>query len=581
MPNVFPLFPSATRVAPASPHRSVGEQRTPPSPATLPKFMARRNQVFYFKRKIPAALVADFGNQAQIWKSLGTSNFTEAQRQLTREIASFELRVATARLRMARDGLLSNLTVAVKPLRPEMIPALVQRYEVHMLDREEQDIQAMRPLSRESIAERKADTETSLQYYQLARLEGRFCAVGETADQLLDGEGLRSQPGAPFHTALCEALLDAEVRILHEQCGRLEGNRTATPSLPIAIRLQPCLTDYLVTWIDMADRPRKTVETTTRMVRMWDELMGQMPAASITPLMVVRFRDKLTAMSLSASTIRNRLGLLRAVVNTYHVENGLQAVHNPFDKIPVKDNGQRLNIKKDRRAFEMSELCTIYRAPLFVAHQSLKGQPKEAGYWTLLMGPFVGARIEELAQMRLADIEIINGTWTLRICNLDATTQRLKNAGSFRRVPIHDELIKLGFLQYACAQKRAGHSRLFPSLENNNIYRRWSNALGKWFARFLHELGMTSPDLDFHSFRYNFKQRLTQCGVENEVRDALTGHWLSKDAGGKTYMRSANQQYSFPAVCNAIKMLRYAELDLSALYVLKPLQGVDAKLFVE
>lgn len=482
---------------------------------------------------------------------------------------------------MARDGLSSSPTATAKPLRQEMIPALVQRYEVHMLDREEQDIRAMRPLSRETIAERKADTDATLQYYQLARLEGRFCAVGETADQLLDGEGLRSHTGATLHTALCEALLDAEVRILQEQCGRLEGNRTATPSLPIAIRLQPSLADYLASWIDIAVRPRKTVETTTRMVHMWDELMGQMPAASITPVMAVHFRDKLTAMSLSAATIRNRLGLLRAVVNGYHFNNGLQALHNPFDRIPVKDKGQRRNIKKDRRAFEMSELCAIYRAPLFVAHQSIKGQPKEAGYWTLLMAPFVGARIEELAQMRLADIEIINGVWTLRICNLDAATQTLKNAGSFRRVPIHDELIKLGFLQYACAQKRAGHSRLFPSLENNNKYRRWSNALGKWFARFLHDLALTSPDLDFHSFRYNFKQRLTQCGVENEVRDALTGHWLSKDAGGKTYMRGANQQYNFPAVCIAIKKLRYDELDLRALYATDPLQGVDAKLFVE
>lgn len=89
MPNVFPLFPLATRAATVPAHRSASAQRAPTSPAILPKFMARRNTMFYFKRKIPAALVAEFGNQAQIWKSLGTSNFTEAQRELTREIASF------------------------------------------------------------------------------------------------------------------------------------------------------------------------------------------------------------------------------------------------------------------------------------------------------------------------------------------------------------------------------------------------------------------------------------------------------------------------------------------------------------
>ncbi|KAL0630739.1 hypothetical protein Q9L58_010402 [Maublancomyces gigas] len=196
------------------------------------------------------------------------------------------------------------------------------------------------------------------------------------------------------------------------------------------------------------------------------------------------------------------------------------------------------------------------------------------------MGPFVGARIEELAQMRLVDIEIINGVWSLRICNLDPKTQKLKNSNSFRRVPIHDELISLGFLRYVCDLKRRDEERLFPTLRADNKYGIWSNAVGQSFGRMLTRLGMTSTQLDYHSFRYNFKQRLSMCGVDSEVRDALAGHWKGNDGANNVYMKGANCQYDFTRLHDAIKSLRYAEIDLTHLHVQAPWDNVDTQLFL-
>lgn len=579
MANVISLFPEKSSVM----STEVTSARKTPSVVTagrvLPKYLAQRKGVYYFKRKVPGPLVQEFGGQVQIWKSLDTTDFARACRALAKEVAAFELRVTTVRLRMANDELPVAPPSRVKELRADMVSDLVQRYYVHMLEREENELRAMRPPVMAELIQRRADVDAMLQYYELALTCSDVSVVEATANQILAGEGLKAHPKSEVYTEFCEKLLETEVDILREQRARLEGKKQPTPSMPLPIRMQPTLTDYLTVWENAKERPLKTRETASRMVEMWNELMGDMPAALITKELAKEFRDKLMEQQLSAATIRNRLGLLRAVVNNYFEEKHIEGVVNPFHKIRVNDAGQRKRAAKDRRAFDMWELNTLYSLSFFAERQMPKGQAREAGFWAPLMGPFVGARIEEIAQMRLVDVEIINGTWTLRICDLDKETQGLKTKNSFRRVPIHDELVKLGFLQYVCDLKRRGETRLFPSLKCENKYARWSNELGKWFGRFLKKAGMDSAQLDYHAFRYNFKQRLTQCGVADEVRDALLGHWVTKDKAGKTYMRSANHQYNFVALCNAMRKLRYAELDLSHLYVSAPLKGVEPELF--
>lgn len=578
MANVVSLFPqqvtaqqpSKKRRPPASPHSATG--------TALPLYLSQRNGVFYFKRKIPANLVEAFGNQAQVWKSLETTVFAQACRQLARETAEFELRVATVRLRLLSDGHPVTPASNVMEVREDMIPVLVQRYYIHMLDRDEQELLSMRPICLADLKQRTDDVDETLQHYKLALTFEDYSAVEETASQILAGEALSASAGSAIRKIFCKKLLETEVSILKEQRARLDGNKQPTPQAPLPVRLQPTLTDYLNVWASAKIRPLKTLDTASFMVRLWNELMGNNPAATITRADVKLFRDKLLARQRATETIKNRLGLLCAVVNTYNEENDIEGVSNPFKNIPVQDNGQHVRARKDRRAFEMGELNKLFSCTVFTEHKLPRGQVGESAYWMPLMGPFVGARIEELAQMRLADIEIINGVWSLRICNLDPETQKLKNSNSFRRVPVHDELIKLGFLRYVCELKRCGEERLFPTLRADNKYGIWSNATGQSFGRMLTRMGLTSDQLDYHSFRYNFKQRLSLCGVDPEVRDALAGHWSAKDGVGN-YMKAANAQYDFVLLCEGIKNLRYAELNLSHLYVNEPWADVDAQLF--
>ena len=188
----------------------------------------------------------------------------------------------------------------------------------------------------------------------------------------------------------------------------------------------------------------------------------------------------------------------------------------------------------------------------------------------------LGPTLEEIAQLRLEDIQCINSEWAFRICSL-GPDQQLKSPGSFRMVPMHDEIIKCGFLAYAAEQKRAGKTHVFPAQLNENQHKNWSNAVGKWYSRHLDSIGLTDIRLCFHSHRFTFKQRLTLCSVQDEVRDALAGHWISanRQKSGRGYMAAPLKQYQFLALVQAIKKLRYDELDLSHLYVEEPLKGVE------
>jgi integrase len=309
----------------------------------------------------------------------------------------------------------------------------------------------------------------------------------------------------------------------------------------------------------------RTIQTFETAVDEFHTLHGALAAQDITREHARRYRDTLVERELSDGTIGNRLGFLGTIFRFGQVELIEHVLGNPFERIRI-NGGKRQRVAKDRRAYTQQELNTIFSSKLYTKGYRPKGQTAEAAYWAPLLGPFVGARIEELAQLRVDDVEQINGNWCFRIWAL-ASDQHLKTFSSYRRVPLHDVLVRCGFVRFVQQQRSAGHARLFPTLSNDNANETWSNALGKWYARYLDDIGLKDPSLDYHSYRYSFRQQCTLCGIENETRDALTGHWVGRRDSGRTYMRAEERQYPFPKLVDAMKQLHYDELKLSHLFV--------------
>lgn len=555
-------------------------QPAPPAGASdkgteFPSYLMRRQGIYYFKRRIPADVVRTLKlPNAQIWKSLETDDLQLAVKKREMELREFDALVASARARV-KSG---KRTAALKPrgegttkyLLSAHIPSLLSRFEYGLLSTDDEE---RKLLDREERAERLEMLEQGLLgLYDMAAAED-YSSMEEVAQMLLEMERLVAPPRSEVRQELLRELLVKDIELMEIQRDRLKGRMRLTPKeLPAAPRDLPTMLDLVGAWKRKQSQTR-TVDAYLGFVQDFESLVGALPVIALKKEHALLYRDDLAARGLSRDTVKNRVGGLTTILR-YGLQEGLCALpKNPFDDVSYDAIPERPAFQ-DRRGYEMGELVQLFQSPLYTQRLRVTGQAAESAYWAPLLGPFVGGRIEEIAQLRVEDVQCINGVWALRIASLDAD-QHLKTESSYRLVPLHEEVIKCGFLAYVAGVKRDGYDRVFPSQRNANKYERWGNALGKWYSGYLDSIGLSDERLCYHSFRFTFKQRCTLCGIENEVRDALAGHWYSKNDAGRGYMRATDRQYPFPALVDAIRKLDYAELDLSHLHVKDPYNGVD------
>ncbi|WP_431273481.1 DUF6538 domain-containing protein [Variovorax ureilyticus] len=561
------MFDPATESTPAS-NEPAGD-----ATETSHQYLFRRGDVYYFKRRFPSDVLHSLGRgqKKAHWQSLKTASLQEALRKLPVEVEKFDAAVAKARARKSQVKVPTapRSEGTTKYLLLEHIPFIVGRFEYLHL---ETDIEERRAMEDDGeLDARLADFEHGLKMKRRAAAREDFSHVEEVAQTLLAEECLIAPPGSVAHTSLLRELMRADIETLQKQCDAIEGELfVLPPNAPVAPRLLPTMQTAFAEW-QRSQSDDRTIDAYGRFVNQFESRNRGLPMASIDLERANGFRDHLHECGLDRRSIMNSVGGLATIWDFYETKFN-RVTSNPFRRVRY-DGLSRRAPSEDRRRFEVSELATLFNSPIYTGEQQLQGQVKESGYWAPLLATFAGGRIEEIAQLRVADILQINGTWTIRIENLEHD-QGTKTMSSHRLVPIHQELIKCGFLSYVAKQKLAGRTHVFPSQGNKNTYGLWSNALGKWFGRYLDKIGLDDSRLVFHSLRYSFKQRCAECGITEEPRDALTGHWLSKDSS-REYMKAKGRQYPFPLLARAIEQLRYDELDLRHLYVADPYDQVD------
>lgn len=515
------------------------------------QYLFTRSGVYYFKRKIPVDARGAFPEHAgqQIWRSLDTELLHVAQVRLRAEISLFDETVA----RFRRQSALVQLTGLGAVMSPQANNRHGQLQTAQV--EQEQGGADEKPLSpgwnKVTSARASAAWDPSAIFNQLKTLT-------HAVEQILAANHLGSltqtQPGS-----LLESSKSAQAPIPISVAHQNATPPTKPVSSPSSVTLYLLLEDWKLT----QTRPR-TITTVENALEEFARCAGVVVVEQLTRNHARKYRDLLIEKGLSKSTIENRLGFL-ATLFRHGQKELIEHLHiNPFEHIEIR--AQPIRPPKNRRAFENSELSRIVHSSLYRQGHVVKGQVAEAAYWLPLLGMFTGARLEEICQLYLSDIQLINGVYAIRFANLEEG-QKLKTQSSFRRVPIHKQLVACGFLKHVEQMKALGHDRVFPSLSNANSHGTFSNAAGKWFARFLDSITLTDSRLDFHSFRYTFKQQCTLQGIPNEVRDALTGHWSSAGDASRVYMRAEDRQYPFPALVHAIEQFAYPELDFSLLYI--------------
>ncbi|EGR0696658.1 site-specific integrase [Vibrio parahaemolyticus] len=183
---------------------------------------------------------------------------------------------------------------------------------------------------------------------------------------------------------------------------------------------------------------------------------------------------------------------------------------NPFKAIRFKKTRKDSEAKC---AYTDTDLEKIFSAIV-----STKNQHKHPYYfWLPLLAYFTGARLNELCQLYKADIYQVEGIWVIQIDDR-FEGQKLKNQTSRRIVPVHDQLLNLGFIEYV---RSVHHERIFPDLKESRDG--FGTAASKWFGRFKTKLGFDKGH-DFHSFRHTVATQLKRHQVSHIIAGELLGH---------------------------------------------------------
>ncbi|WP_394250652.1 tyrosine-type recombinase/integrase [Vibrio profundi] len=183
---------------------------------------------------------------------------------------------------------------------------------------------------------------------------------------------------------------------------------------------------------------------------------------------------------------------------------------NPFKGIKFK---KKRKDSEAKNSYTAKQLSRIFYSEIFV-NRSYK-HPYQ--YWLPILGVFTGARLNELCQLYRNDVYVEKGIWVIRI-DERFSGQKLKNTFSRRVIPLHKEILRLGFLEYIDSLP---NDKLFPELTlGRDGYA--SNA-SKWFGRYKTKLGF-EKGYDFHSFRHTFATYLKNNGVPASEASELLGH---------------------------------------------------------
>lgn len=190
---------------------------------------------------------------------------------------------------------------------------------------------------------------------------------------------------------------------------------------------------------------------------------------------------------------------------------------------------KRARKKLGFKAYDRAQIRALF-APEALAKLS------ESARWASLLGLYTGARASEVGQLLVKDVFEEDGIPCIRISD-EGEHQKVKTEVSLRTVPIHPELLKMGFLDWVDVKREGGETRLFPAAKATAV-----NGQGNWitkaFSRHLAEVGKSwePAKRGFHSLRKTFIQELQGAGVASELRAQIVGHELD-DEHHATYSR--------------------------------------------
>lgn len=281
---------------------------------------------------------------------------------------------------------------------------------------------------------------------------------------------------------------------------------------------------------------------------------------------------------------RELTGILRYAFHIDALPNDLSSM--------VRQKNAKLGKNIDRHPYTNDELALMFD-PKTYGQRTINGRvskltPSEARFWLPIISLYTGARLEELAQLSVRDLKNELGIWYINITDSDYAHDgqelRLKNKNSIRKVPVHQDLIDAGFVEYTLARSNmSGLTSSLFNIESRGANGKLGSAFSKWFSNksdkgkgFLERSGIKSREKvgtktiskTFHGFRHTFIDcfRGSKFSSGELIRDAdialVVGHSDDLDTTSLTTADYGVKTSDLSVLKEVVDALQYPNLKL-------------------
>jgi len=569
----------------------------------------RKNGVWYYKRRVPEDLVGALKTKT-IQFSLGDTNVKIARKR--REVADVEW---TSRFDEARANLKSGGKIAPeadpnaqRPLTRPLAMRLVQE-DVERRDRlREEAWRSDPPLRGYEFAEARKEIEGDL-YIGLGRARNYDCDefIASNADRLLkQGGAVIDEKRRPEFQELVRR---GAVELSRRALAHLEGDRSQShfddlfdPKQPPPVTVAE-LVAQLVALKEQEGaaqrQSRKNLDKQRANAALIEEILGDNTLvrdvkydacrnavallARVPPNRTKKYKGMPLKEAIERAENEGQAALSFVSQNQYlgtpkelielAVNKELLAKNYASDLRPLKRDDVAAENK--REPFDLDQLRQFFHCPYYEAcgryDVPYRHADKGWRFWLPLLQLFMGTRPREICQMHVSDLQRTkNGTWFVDIVATDdedeVTTGEFKKTTktktSRRKVPLHPELIKIGFVRFVDEQGQGSNDlRLFRDIKRNIYGDPASYPLRRFREKYLKEAVSLRPRQSPYSFRHSWRDATRRIRASPDFLKAI-GAWAGPTTTADNYGSKSNPDL----YAEEMGKIAYDGLDLSHLY---------------
>ena len=239
-------------------------------------------------------------------------------------------------------------------------------------------------------------------------------------------------------------------------------------------------------------------------------------------------------LGLSLVTTNRHWGFLRQLTGWFNKHHPLA----PLDYGAFIMNDTR-NQRELQSVYTVEQGREIFNLPPWTGSKShaRRMQPgdllvHDAWYFVPLIAWYSGMRRDEICGLEVKDVQMEDGFWLFDVRANDV--RRLKTISSARKLPIAEELRRLGLIDYVTALREAGEKALFPELAAESGLGQMGDAYYKriW-TKIAKELAFLKGGQAMHAFRHTAINSMKGAGIPSEIRADFAGHALKGETEGR------------------------------------------------